>query len=577
MTKLARLLVIACLPYFFLPVATPAQEVQSDPDRNPEPPVITCGLIDELQALESLNIAGQNVAALYLLEELYRRNDYQLLWHNRQNISELILLINESYNEGLTPADYHAGILTEWLGEFLSEAMDSCKREAFDILLSDSLTRLSYHFSYGKVNPESLDPNWNLGQPLITEDPVSTIESAINADSLVTYLLPLLPRDPLYTGLRSALAQYRGIKAIGGWPQLPAGPTLKPGMSDPRVIPLRQRLFVTGDLTEYAGDPQLYDDNVTEAVKSFQARHQLDIDGKVGKKTRQAMNIDIDARINQIRANMERMRWIFRNPPADFLIVDIAGFRAAMTIDGEIIWSSAVQVGKPYRKTPVFRGELSYLVFNPTWTVPPTIFKEDVLPQIKQDPSYLTQKNMIVIDRYGVEIDPATIDWEQTTHRNFPYMIRQVPGTTNALGRIKFMFPNKHAIYLHDTPNKSGFDKTRRTFSSGCIRVQKPLELAEVLLNDRERWNADSMQQIFDTQETLNVPLKVRFPIFILYWTVTAEDGTVYFRPDVYERDQPLIEALDGACTFSMPQSMPAPYRNATKKHGDNTTQTPSL
>ena len=245
---------------------------------------------------------------------------------------------------------------------------------------------------------------------------------------------------------------------------------------------------------------------------------------------------------------------MYRELPSDYVITDIAGFHVYLVDEGEIVWQARAQVGKPYRNTPVFRDSIRFLEFNPTWTVPPTILREDILPRVEHGPDYLTRRNMQVLDLNGKPVDHSNVDWPRAAAGYFPYILRQEPGPENALGRVKFMFPNRHAIYIHDTPSKSLFAHDERTFSSGCIRVERPFELAELLLGDPERWDQEGIKQVLDTRRTQRVYLKDPLPVLILYWTAEADDkGRVYFRRDVYGRDERVLEALEDEFRFVTP------------------------
>ena len=293
-----------------------------------------------------------------------------------------------------------------------------------------------------------------------------------------------------------------------------------------------------------------FDDKLENAVKHFQQNHGLTTDGIAGPGTLAAMNVPVRARIDQIRANLERARWVLRNLPDSYVITDIAGFRVNYSRDGEMIWSTRAQVGKPYRKTPVFRDTIRYLEINPTWTLPPTILKQDTLPKIRKDPDYLRNKNMEVLTFSGEPVDPASIDWSQYPEKPFPYLIRQRPGPKNALGRIKFMFPNKHAVYLHDTPSRDLFDRDTRAFSSGCIRVQHPFEFAELLLDD-PAWTKERLLEVVESRKITKISLKKPITVLLLYWTIDASaDGDVVFKPDIYDRDPAIIKALNSPFRF---------------------------
>ena len=522
-----------------------------------------CDRIEQIHQTRQLMIHGEHISAMHLIPEFYDRRDYTLAWLRESNMDDLLAVIEASSEEGLIPDDYHLAPLRTMLKNHRAGRLDPCGRADLDILLTDALLRIGYHYAFGKVDPHRLDADWNLKREISEKDPVELMQAAIDSDSLAGFLKELAPTGPLYDEMKAALAEHRNIAADGGWPQVPAGPALKPGMQDQRVVAIRQRLLVTGDLPALASpDPDIYDEELEQAVIRFQNRHTLEADGVAGKATIAAMNVPVADRIDQIRVNMERARWIYRDLPDEFIVADIAGFRAAIIKGREVTWDSAVQVGKPYRKTPIFQDTMKYIVINPTWTVPPTILAKDILPKIRKDPEYLEKKNMRVIDKSGKTVDATGIDWANTTRRNFPYMIRQDPGPNNALGRIKFMFPNKHAVYLHDTPHQSGFKHTERAFSSGCIRVEKPIELAEILLNDPEKWSRERIREVIDSGVTTTVKLEKQLPVFLLYWTVGSDGGIFYFKPDVYSRDASVLAALNGKFRFDVPDNMPDWYKN---------------
>ncbi len=241
---------------------------------------------------------------------------------------------------------------------------------------------------------------------------------------------------------------------------------------------------------------------------------------------------------------------MFHKLPSEFIAVDIAGFQVFRFKKKTKTWSSKVQVGKPYRKTPVFRSKIKYLVFNPTWTVPPTILREDILPKVKKNPGYLNKMKISVIDRKGRKVDPKSVNWSKYS-KSVPYTLRQEPGPHNALGRIKFIFPNKHFIYLHDNPSRALFERKDRAFSSGCIRVEKDIELAEILLDDPDKWNPESILKLLDTNKTRRVNLPQAKPIMLLYVTVWFDDNNNFiFKKDVYDRDRQVLEGLNEEFTI---------------------------
>ena len=380
----------------------------------------------------------------------------------------------------------------------------------------------------------------------------STSSLLAAARATVRMLAAVRPQHMYYRHLQNALAHYRAIAAAGGWPGVPAGPTLKSGMSDPRVIALRTRLAVTQRMPGADAQSAQFDAALEDAVKVFQRQHGLAADGAVGKATLAALNIPVESRIDQIRVNLERARWVLHDMPEEFVLVDIAGFNVRYIRDGQTLWQARAQVGKPYRRTPVFKSRITYLEMNPTWTVPPTILRNDVLPAIKRDIAYLKQKNMKVIDYDHNVVDPTSIDWSRYSGPDFPYLIRQDPGPDNALGRIKFMFPNKHLVYLHDTPSKALFERTERAFSSGCIRVENPYQFAELLLDDPNTWNRRTITQAIDSQQTRKVTLPRPVTVLLLYWTVAPDDsGDVIFKQDIYGRDAGILAGLNSELSLN--------------------------
>jgi murein L,D-transpeptidase YcbB/YkuD len=520
--------------------------------------------VEELQATGAVAVHGEPLAGRRLLPEIYENREFTPTWRTLAQIDSLLVMLDESYLEGLDPADYHAAALRRVRASITElDALPAKERAELDLLLTDSVVRLGYHLRFGKVDATKLDPNWTSTRELLDEDPAITIQAAIDAPSLREFAARVIPRVFLYDRFKAALAQYRVLEANGGWPTVPAGPTLKAGMDDPRVSVLAARLAVTGDLAapdaanavagtavDSAGTATLYDETLAEAVQRFQQRHGLAADGVVGAATLAALNVPVESRIAQLRANLERARWVFYDPSSEFLVVNIAGFQLYLIRRGEVVWRTRVQVGRPYRQTPIFRAEMKYLVVNPTWTVPPTIFRNDIVPEQRRNPGYLASRNIDLFDQAGAAVDPAAVDWSA---RSLPYRLVQRPGPDNALGRIKFMFPNEHAVYLHETPSRDLFSRDNRAFSSGCIRVEYPLELAEQLLGGpraRERLDA-----LIASGRTETVFLEKPMPVMLLYWTAEVDAaGRVSFFPDVYERDAAVSAAL--ARPFEVPPTL---------------------
>lgn len=508
--------------------------------------------VEQLTFQGELKIGDEEIASLSVLPELYERCGFCLLWGNPDNIATLMQEIAEIGDDGLRPEDYHFKALTDLQARIKTAASPDPGMVAdFDLLLSDSLIRLAYHLIFGKVDPEGLYAHWNLALEIDDRDPVVGIEAILTAGNLAKAFDALRPPHAVYGNLKSALANYRRIQADGGWEPIPPGALLETGMTDERVSVLRERLSMSGDLKSTSSASDRFDQNVEEAVKHFQRRHRLSVDGTVGRNTLAAMNVPVEARIDQIRVNLDRARWVLHALSGTFVLVDIAGFEAYFFRGDTLVWESRVQVGTPYRRTPVFRSEIQYLVVNPTWTVPPGILNRDILPAVRKNPNYLQERNIKVIDHQGNPIRPEAVDWSPYPQKRFPYMLRQDPGPGNALGLIKIMFPNEHLVYLHDTPSKSLFEREERTFSSGCIRVEKPFELAELLLDNPDEWNRERFKALVASQKTATINLPEHIPVVLLYWTVDVEeDGTVHFKKDPYDRDTQVLESLEEPFRF---------------------------
>lgn len=515
------------------PVATITDLLVRDPDRD--------------QSLRQLGVARSDY-----ITAIYAFGGNRPLWTQAERVDELLAALADAGRHGLNPEDYHYTRLN-------GLRPDSGPIPAsLDILLTDALARYAYHLRFGKANPRQLDPHWNYSRALETRDPARWMFDAIVTRGITAALDSLRPHTLTYTALQRALAQYRAIADAGGWPFVPDGESLKPGGRDIRVAALRERLAAQAvNVTTARPDSLLFDSELERAVRDFQRRNGLIVDGIVGQQTLAALNVTAAERVATLRVNLERIRWIFRDIEDELLVVNIAAFEAAYLRRGEILWRARAVVGRPYRQTPIFKAHMTHVIANPTWTVPPTILRQDVLPAIARDPAYLKTKHLRVIDRAGNTVDPGTIDWQRTLSDGFPFALRQDPGPHNALGRIKFMFPNPHFVYLHDTPSRELFARAERTFSSGCIRVERPFELADLLLGDDPAWQPE-------TTATETRPRRFNLnhavTVMLLYLTAFAEtNGEVQFRRDVYARDADVLRALDGPFTFAPPRG----YRTA--------------
>jgi murein L,D-transpeptidase YcbB/YkuD len=327
--------------------------------------------IDMLLTTHEATVDGAPIAALDLIDALYALRDYGPAWSDPAMVRQLFEQVVASAEHGLLPRDFHARQLRMRVNQG-SETNNALSRANTEILCTDALARLAITLQYGKLNPADLDPAWNFSRQVMRQDPLAYFNEVLDTKTVALTAATLGPQIPQYQWFQSGLKEYRSISAAGGWPTFSTGPVLEVGSKGPRVAELRQRLRVSGDLsTPDPADPEEFDHGLEAAVKNFQARHGVDADGKVGPRSIEELNVPVEARINQLRASLERMRWVFRDLPEDFLIVDIAGFHAYLIENNEQVWETRVQVGKPYHATPVFKDTMRYLDFNPTWTIPP--------------------------------------------------------------------------------------------------------------------------------------------------------------------------------------------------------------
>jgi murein L,D-transpeptidase YcbB/YkuD len=517
--------------------------------------------IDALRYDTQQDVRGARILGDELVARYYEAQQFQPAWQDAVRLDALIAALGEMRDDGLDPDDYHYAALQSYRLDLRMKTLTVEDRANLDLIATDAFMLSLYHLYLGKVEPQKLSSQWNFSQrPVPAGGGVQRLAQRLAAGEIRETYAAARPQHVWYQRGRERLREYRAIAVAGGWPSVAEGPTLKPGMHDPRVAVLRQRLRITRDLAAAssvaAGAEALYDPELAAAVQNFQARHGLAADGAVGPGTRAALNVPVASRIDQIRVNLERARWTMHEIKGEFVLVDVAGFYVSYFRDDEPVWTSKVVVGRDERETPIFRSTITYVVFNPTWTIPPGILVKDKLPELKRNPGALKRMNIRVLDGSGREVDPYSINWHKYgPSRLPPYQFRQDPGPDNALGLVKVMFPNPYLVYLHDSPAKSLYDLDQRTFSSGCIRVQKAFELAELVLNDPQ-WNQQSIKALIDAKETRTVNLARPVPVLILYWTAQPRpDGQVIFRKDIYGRDAATLAALNS--DFRLPAVPP--------------------
>ncbi len=514
------------------------------------PPLVR-NRLEALGAMGRLSAAGERIRARNALPDFYLRRGWTPVWLDGRVLSScaraVVERIRDAGVDALDPADYHLEPLDELLAGLGEGSTDPSELVDLELLLTDAWLTLGSHLLQGRVDPVLLEPEWLANRRNL--DMAATLEEALAGGDPGGFLETLVPAQPGYHRLREELARLRGVAAAGGWGTVAEGPTLRPGEEDPRVTALRRRLVTGGSLSaeEDAGG-RLFDPALAAAVARFQRRHGLEPDSAVGARTVAALNVPVEARIRQLAVNMERWRWLPQELGSTHVRVNIADYRVEVREEGSVALEMRAVVGRTYRQTPMFSGLMTYLVLAPYWHVPPGIAANDKVPELKRNPGYLASQEMTLLDlATNRPVDPASVDFQSLTGAEFNrrYRIRQDPGPLNALGRVKFMFPNRHNVYLHDTPSRELFGRVERAFSSGCIRLERPLELAEYLLAGDPDWPSARIRSVASGAQETTVRLREPVPVHILYWTAFAdEEGTVHFRPDVYDRDAPVRRAL---------------------------------
>lgn len=498
--------------------------------------------IEQLHEAPATRVLDVRLLRPDAVAHFFQERSFQPAWEG-QRARAIVDAIREIEHDGLNPRDYHLAALEKAL---TSNAPAPAARADVEILLTDALAALIDDVRFGKVRPATLDRRWNV-DPRANTPPLETFVAQVaSASSVPQAIEGLKPSHFIYRGLKAQLVARRADVARGGWPAVPAGAALKPGTSDPRVQAVRARLAASGELPSADGGAE-YDDALAAAVTRFQEQHRLTPDGIIGPATLAALNVTAAARVNQVRVNLERARWVVGGLSDSFVLVNLPAFKVYVIRDRKNVWETRAQVGRAGRQTPAFRAEMQYLVFNPDWTVPPTIAAQDVIAPMKKGVNAIARKKLMILDRQGRRVSPDAIDWANVSPRNFPYTLRQPPGPDNALGRVKFIFPNEHSIFLHDTPSQELFSADERLFSSGCIRVEHALDLAAVLLEGQDDWDRAAIQQAVDSGKTETVFLKRPMQVLIVYWTVSVSaSGEARYARDVYNWDTRLLRALDG-------------------------------
>ena len=470
----------------------------------------------------------------------YAQRNYEPLWIVNGKVSsaaeQTVYQLLTAYKDGLEAKDYSGGELFAAV-----DATEAEELATFEVKLSQASVIYGQHLRTGRVQPNTINRELIIYPEQLSADRLLT--KLANASAPAEELAALPPQTARYFRLRSHLIALKLQEAEGGWVTVPKGAVLRPDMEDERIPILRQRLIQSGDLAANAHEGNIYDGALVEALKRFQARTGLEIDGVIGPTTLSQLNISIQDRIKLVALNLERRRWMQADFGDTYVFVNLADQVLKLVKNDKTLHAELVQVGLPYHRTPVFSDEMEYLEFNPFWNVPYSIATKEYLPKLKKNP-YALQSQQIRVLRNGRKIDPGAVPWSSFSRANFPVRLRQDPNPKNALGLVKFMFPNKFNVYIHDTPSKSKFSRDSRYFSHGCVRLKSPMELAEKILGF-QAVSRSKIDSIVASKKRTVVKLQEKIPVHVTYLTAWVnKDGSVHYRRDIYGRDKILAKAL---------------------------------
>jgi murein L,D-transpeptidase YcbB/YkuD len=452
----------------------------------------------------------------------------------------LIRALHAADREGLDPELYSASLLDRRKEEasrgFLTKkGFKADEAVAMDVWLTWLYMKFASDLADGVSDLAHADPAWQIRPERF--DPLAQLERALRDHRVAESLFELAPSSADYRALQRTLADYRAQAQRGGWPSVPRNLKLKPGQNNPAVSAIAARLAASGDYSgpvPPANESAVYGPALQEGVKRFQRRHGLADDGVIGAGVLAEMNVPIETRIEQIKLNLERWRWLPRDLGDRYILVNIPEARLDVWEHGTVPLTMRVVVGKPDTQTPIFNDKMTYVVFAPFWNVPADIAKKETLPSVLRDPGFLDRMNMEVVDASGHPVEANSIDLDSPAK----YRFRQRPGTSNALGLVKFMFPNQFNVYLHDTPADSLFARASRSLSHGCVRLEQPEKLAQYVLRDQPEWTPERIAEAMHGDQERVVNLKEPIPVYLGYWTArVTPDGIAQFRNDVYSID----------------------------------------
>ncbi len=465
-------------------------------------------------------------------------NDYEI-WFNIENRQDLINEIGSCSKEGLMPNDYNYDKIIELEGK--RSKMNDSEIIAYDIFLTQSFQKLATHLHCGKTNPKDIYENWDIPQKTIALS--DSLHKSIKLRMVATAFKNLKPQHTTYKSLK------KGLVSLNSFPEYKLNKIyikdkIEPNDTLNEIVQIKKHLLYWKDfINRDSIITPIYDKNAVAAVKKFQKRHGLKPDGVIGLGTLKALNFTQNERREQIYANLERWRWFPDNFGTEYLLINLPDYKLSYVANNDTIAERRIVVGKPSRETPIISSKLSNFVFNPTWTVPPTIIKEDLTPSATKNRNYFSRNRISIYDSKGQLVSPE--NWNPSKSKSYRYV--QIPGSDNSLGLVKFNFPNRHSVYLHDTNHRDFFVREYRALSSGCVRIENPLQLSETILKkeDEKIWNSSEIDTIINRKATKFIPLKKsNINIYLFYWTSWSNNEGLQFREDIYNLDSKLFKAL---------------------------------
>jgi murein L,D-transpeptidase YcbB/YkuD len=470
------------------------------------------------------------------IKELYASFGNKIIWNDDKNRKTLIDFIKKSKEDGLFPEDYHIKEIDSF--EKNRMKISYSNHQTFDLLLSNGFKNLADHLHKGKLNPRDLYNDWDL--PYKSPIKIERLIEAIQKNKINDLLIDVTVKNKLYIDLKEGLKTMLK-KSEYKFPKTVVETKIVANDSSKTIQIIKQKLVYWGDLSSNNGT-FIYDTETIKAVKKFQQRNGLSADGIIGEGTVDALNYSKEKRIEQLKVNLERWKWFPEDFGENYILINIPEYKLLFVFKNDTIGTKRIVVGKPSRKTPILTSKINNLVFNPTWTVPPTILKEDLVPSASNNLSYFTHNRITILNNKKDTINPK--DWDYKNYKRYRYV--QKSGYNNSLGLVKFNFPNKYMVYLHDTNHREYFSRSYRALSSGCIRLEEPLSFAKIVLmkENEELWKESKIDTLIKKAKTKVVPIKINIKVLLLYYTCWTEKNQIIFCPDVYKLDKKVYEKL---------------------------------